>query len=140
MSSPARFHPKTWEDGVMPLSEFPTEKQQVIARAIERPTPPPRWLNFVGCRMESRAWFEWHWSRGLKLSKKPGYKPRTRPRISDTLRMKVYDRDGWACLHCGETESLSLDHIHPFSLGGSDAFENLQTLCRSCNSKKGARV
>lgn len=38
------------------------------------------------------------------------------------------------------TEHLSLDHIHPYSLGGEDTLGNLQTLCRPCNSRKGARV
>ena len=32
------------------------------------------------------------------------------------------------------------DAIHPYSLGGEDTFDNLQTLCRPCNSRKGARV
>lgn len=64
----------------------------------------------------------------------------SRPPISSELRQAVYDRDGRACRHCGATTNLSLDHIHPFSLGGDDTYENLQTLCRSCNSKKGARV
>lgn len=63
-----------------------------------------------------------------------------RPKIPDELRQAVYDRDGRACLHCGATEHLSLDHIHPFSRGGGDTFENLQTLCQPCNSRKGARV
>lgn len=64
----------------------------------------------------------------------------SRPKIPDDLRQAVYARDGHACLHCGTGETLSLDHIHPFSLGGTDTFDNLQTLCRSCNSRKGARV
>ena len=63
-----------------------------------------------------------------------------RPWIRPSLRAAVYERDGNACLHCGTTERLTLDHIHPWSLGGTDTFDNLQTLCRSCNSKKGARV
>lgn len=63
-----------------------------------------------------------------------------RPKIPASLRRAVYARDGHACLHCGTTESLSLDHIHPYSLGGQDTLENLQTLCRRCNSRKGARV
>lgn len=63
-----------------------------------------------------------------------------RPAIPDVVRQYVYDRDGHKCLHCGATETLSLDHIHPYSLGGSDDPGNLQTLCRPCNSSKGARV
>lgn len=60
--------------------------------------------------------------------------------ISATLRAKVYERDGHACLQCGATEDLTLDHIHPWSKGGPDTYENLRVLCRSCNSSKGARV
>lgn len=60
--------------------------------------------------------------------------------ILPSLRQAVYDRDGWACVKCGSTESLTLDHIIPWSHGGPDALGNLQTFCRSCNSSKGARV
>lgn len=44
------------------------------------------------------------------------------------------------CVACGATDHLSLDHIIPWSLGGEDTMENLQTMCRSCNSRKGNRV
>jgi len=63
-----------------------------------------------------------------------------RKAIPQALRQAVYERDGYACLHCGTTESLTLDHIHPYSKGGEDTYENLQTLCRSCNSRKGAKI
>lgn len=132
-------HPKTWDDGVMPLECFPPEHRARIEAAVQRKTPPPRWLDFGLCRMESRAWHEWHWARGRKLKRVPG-DMRVRKAIPDALRQAVYDRDGNACLHCGATERLSLDHIHPWSLGGPDTLDNLQTLCRSCNSRKGARV
>jgi 5-methylcytosine-specific restriction endonuclease McrA len=60
--------------------------------------------------------------------------------IPDEVRWRVYDRDGWACQQCGAGQPLSLDHIWPWSLGGADTEDNLQTLCIPCNSRKGARV
>lgn len=65
---------------------------------------------------------------------------RSRRVIPASLRAQVYDRDGRACVECGATAALTLDHIYPWSLGGEDAVDNLQTLCRPCNSRKGARV
>ncbi len=59
--------------------------------------------------------------------------------ISRAVRRVVMERDG-SCRHCGTTENLCLDHIYPESLGGETTVENLQVLCRSCNSKKGVRV
>ena len=54
------------------------------------------------------------------------------------LRLMVFSRDGWMCIKCQRTDNLSVDHIIPVAKNGTDEFENLQTLCRSCNSKKGA--
>ena len=69
------------------------------------------------------------------------YRPRRRRTpFTKTLRQLVYERDGHRCQHCGTTERLSIDHIHPFSLGGLETLDNLQTLCRPCNSRKGARI
>lgn len=63
-----------------------------------------------------------------------------RPHIPAEIRRAVFERDGNACLECSATDDLTLDHIHPWSLGGPDTVENLRVLCRSCNSSKGARV
>jgi 5-methylcytosine-specific restriction endonuclease McrA len=63
-----------------------------------------------------------------------------RRKIPAAVRDLVYERDGYQCVECGAAEDLTLDHIYPWSLGGSDAAENLCTLCRSCNSSKGARI
>ena len=74
---------------------------------------------------------------GECLPSKP--KPRPRPRISPRVRLAVYKRDRYACVRCASNEDLTLDHIIPWSKGGDTAAENLQTLCRSCNSSKGDR-
>jgi 5-methylcytosine-specific restriction endonuclease McrA len=63
----------------------------------------------------------------------------TKKKISQTLRMKVYERDGFKCVTCSKQTNLSLDHIKPEVLGGEATLENLQTMCKSCNSRKGAR-
>lgn len=60
--------------------------------------------------------------------------------IPAPLRQRVMERDGYACTQCGITNDLTLDHIHPWSKGGPDTYGNLRVLCRSCNSRKGAKV
>lgn len=60
--------------------------------------------------------------------------------MSKTTRTKVMKRDKYTCVYCGSREDLCLDHIYPVSLGGSSTPGNLQILCRSCNSRKGAKI
>jgi hypothetical protein len=55
-------------------------------------------------------------------------------------RDAVFARDNYQCVTCGSRQNLTLDHIVPVSLGGSGDIANLQTMCRSCNSRKGARL
>lgn len=64
----------------------------------------------------------------------------TRDAIRPAVRKRVHERDGWRCVRCGSTDNLTIDHIIPWSLNGPDKEENLQTLCGSCNTAKGARV
>lgn len=59
---------------------------------------------------------------------------------SKSLRQQVFDRHGEACLKCGDTSDLAIDHIVPVALGGTDELDNLQVLCRSCNSSKGSSL
>jgi hypothetical protein len=59
--------------------------------------------------------------------------------VSEADRQRIFDRDGRACVECGATDRLSLDHIVPRSKGGTDDDDNLRTLCVRCNSSKSNR-
>lgn len=76
----------------------------------------------------------------LPTSGASAYEVPRRAAISPDVRREVYERDGFTCVECLTDADLTLDHIFPWSLGGSDDPSNLRTLCRPCNSRKGARV
>jgi hypothetical protein len=55
------------------------------------------------------------------------------------LRITILDRDGWQCSTCGGP-AHTVDHIIPRIKGGDMwAPDNLQSMCKSCNSSKGGR-
>ena len=58
---------------------------------------------------------------------------------SDEVKRQVKSRDGNHCLCCGETNArlLQVDHARSWYHGGTNALENLQTLCKMCNGQKG---
>jgi 5-methylcytosine-specific restriction endonuclease McrA len=56
------------------------------------------------------------------------------------VRSAVFHKSKFKCAHCGTRENLSVDHIIPVLHGGGDELENLQALCRRCNSSKGGRI
>lgn len=55
------------------------------------------------------------------------------------LRIQILDRDGWQCVVC-HRPAHTVDHIVPRVQGGDMwAPDNLQSMCKSCNSSKGGR-
>jgi len=63
--------------------------------------------------------------------------------LRNEKRIALYLRDGLACVYCGagieDGTRLTLDHLVPHSLGGSNAADNLVTCCHKCNSARGNR-
>jgi hypothetical protein len=59
------------------------------------------------------------------------------PEPSLELKIQIKERDG-CCLSCGNKNKryLQVDHILPLHFGGTNIFDNLQTLCSSCNQAK----
>lgn len=68
------------------------------------------------------------------ISKEPRYIAQKFIRRKD-VRNFIFDRDK-ACLACGSFKHLTIDHVIPISKNGLNEIENLQTLCKSCNSRK----
>lgn len=61
------------------------------------------------------------------------------------VRFRILRRDSFKCVLCGDMPArnpecvLHVDHVLPWSKGGSAALENLRTLCASCNVGRGNR-
>ncbi len=59
--------------------------------------------------------------------------------ISKRLRFEILRRDGHACKYCGEKApavKITVDHVVPKALGGTDESTNLVAACGPCNSGK----
>jgi len=54
--------------------------------------------------------------------------------------LNLCEQSGYACLCCREKKPLTVDHVVPVRAGGTSGIENIQPLCRECNSKKGTRI
>lgn len=64
----------------------------------------------------------------------------------------TFIRDNFTCQECGlhpmredrpwlpDLSKLECDHIIPIARGGETSMDNLQTLCKKCNRKKGIKV
>lgn len=54
---------------------------------------------------------------------------------------EIKDKYGNKCLRCGRSEvKLTMDHVIPIAVGGSNTADNIQPLCGSCNSKKNTKI
>jgi 5-methylcytosine-specific restriction endonuclease McrA len=49
-------------------------------------------------------------------------------------------RYDYKCLSCRKKKPLTVDHIKPLSKGGTNYIDNIQPLCKPCNSSKGNKT
>lgn len=63
-----------------------------------------------------------------------------RPPIPKAVVDALWSRDKGQCVYCASSENIHIDHIIPFSKGGSSSIENLQLLCQSCNLIKSDKI
>jgi 5-methylcytosine-specific restriction endonuclease McrA len=80
------------------------------------------------CRQCRREWLREHRRKYRQLSEK--------------VRAAVIERDRSTCYLCHrylKPHEISVDHVRPYTKGGTNSISNLRVACRSCNSRKGNR-
>ena len=65
------------------------------------------------------------------------------PKFGRRFRKLVMARDLWTCGYCAQRfdeDDLTIDHVHPESMGGATSFTNCLAACKRCNAAKAARL
>lgn len=57
--------------------------------------------------------------------------------VTKRTRFEVLKRDNYTCRYCRSADNpLTIDHVAPSALGGSDSPDNLVACCKDCNAGK----
>ncbi len=141
MVAPTSDHQKfkTWRRGMEKLKNFlqVTIEELELDKEIEKETVSLKSGKIIDLqKMLKSCIYE-------QIIKNPTlYQTKSRS-ISKSRRKAVKERDNFICQFCQETfdeEDLEIDHIYPYSLGGSNEIHNLMCLCSDCNEDKGKRL
>lgn len=60
--------------------------------------------------------------------------------LTETEWRDILWKYNYQCANCGTSEDLTIDHIIPISRGGTNTSDNVQPLCKSCNSRKSNKL
>lgn len=63
--------------------------------------------------------------------------------VTKRLRYEILRRDNHTCRYCGAKApdvELTVDHVTPRALGGTDTPDNLVASCRGCNTGKSSSI
>lgn len=109
------------------LVEFPYQVHGVCGRCA----------GWIANHFNMRHGGEWlTWPNPVR---EPTAKELARKSLSRALRQKIFERDRYRCIACGDHRNLECDHIVPLADGGTNDASNLQTLCKTCNASKGTK-
>jgi 5-methylcytosine-specific restriction endonuclease McrA len=59
-------------------------------------------------------------------------------KLSTEEWLEALERFNYSCAYCGSNTKLSMDHIIPISIGGTNEASNIIPACSSCNFSKQA--
>ena len=94
-------------------------------------------------RAQKMRWKELNYEKYLQI-KRDDQRRRKYNLRSGTIRvedwMKMLEDSNYSCAFCGTQQDITQDHIIPLSKGGANVIENIQPLCRICNSKKRDKI
>lgn len=103
---------------------------ELIKSHFESDHDAKKWISFEIAKAASKI--------GIDVTK-------NRASINGNTRYSVLHRAGFKCQACGLKPNpdnnvvLHIDHIIPYSYGGSNNMDNLQVLCSQCNISKSNR-
>jgi 5-methylcytosine-specific restriction endonuclease McrA len=123
-----------WNKGISPSEET----KRKISESNKGKHGGPKSYNWKGGVSRDKKYVSW-------LKNRRGELLRTKQRGSFAWQDWVYlrNRCNGVCPACGRAEpeiKLTIDHIVPISKGGTNTINNIQPLCRSCNSKKHDKI
>ncbi len=93
---------------------------------------------------QQRKWVRENPKRNKELSRLKAHRRRTF--VKDLGNYTIEEWDNLCtyynneCVCCFNQVELTVDHIIPISRGGSNRIENIQPLCKPCNSKKYTKI
>lgn len=91
----------------------------------------------------SRKWRAKNPDTVLEYGKQRRARKKGAPIVERISRSTIIKRDNSTCYLCSrklEPPEITLDHVIPLVRGGHHTADNLRVACRSCNSRKGARM
>lgn len=61
-------------------------------------------------------------------------------RRKSDIRKYIFNRDNCRCVYCGTSDNLTIDHLLPKTMNGTNSVINLVTCCSKCNTRKSNKL